>query len=48
MKTRWQRIKALREALVLAIVLISLVAAGLWVAREPADEGELGIAPAKN
>jgi FtsZ-interacting cell division protein ZipA len=43
MTTRLQRINALREALVLAIVIISLVAAGLWVAREPADEDVLRI-----
>ena len=34
---------AVREALVLGVVLVSLAAAALWVMREPADEDELRL-----
>lgn len=43
MMNRLQRMNAMREALVLAVVLVSLAAAALWVAREPADEDELRL-----
>ena len=43
MMNRLQRMNAVREALVLAVVLASLAAAAFWVMREPADKDELRL-----